>query len=1008
MLPRASRGSLAIFTFLLMFSCLSGIAHSQPVSPAGGGPLPEAALRLLREDPTAFNFERAWTKHPERARENRRLLEQGLLRGSPEDLARMTAVSGVRKVPIFLAEYSDTPSAPIDRGDLQQQLFDGPWPTGTMTEYYDEISYGLLQLDGTVFDWVTLDEDDNYYAGTTNGLDPADAKIGEMIHEILDANDGSVNFADFDNDGPDGIPNSGDDDGYVDFIGIVHPESGGEEDGAPNHDIWSHRWRLSKWGAGEFTTNDNAIGGGKIKVNDYTIMPALSGGGGMIEIGVFCHEFGHAFGLPDLYDTDDDDGDSEGIGHWGLMGSGNWNSPDSPAHMCAWSKAELGWLTPATVVSDLNNFPVISSTLTPTALKMWKDGNPGSEYFLVENRTNDGFDRDLKQPGLLIWHVNENRRSEVNKDETNKFLDLECADQSGSDHAANADDLDAENNRSDAGDPFCEGSEFTPSSNPSSVAMNGADTDVVVTDIRGCGSAELVATFLVGEQQPNPNLCMRDCGADVCSEPASACSKFWASPELYIDNDEDGIADPPAEGLPNKLFARVRNVGGTDAANVDVEFLFADPALGLLFPSTGIPIDTANIPLVPQGAAETAMVLWDIPVPPATINHYCVGVIATNAQDGQSSERAPEDNNVAQINIQELFAKAGSAIPPSTTPEANHDGSLNLPARAAASDPPFTFVQTVQVCNTQRDAGCGVFDVRYGSPPNFDDIVVQGAWQWTISQSQYQLGYRECGELRVEATNFDPVHGDRLELPITLMCGNEAVGGTILTFNIDNLPPVPVCDFSITRRTPPETDDGPGDDEVRVNFKKEYFDVREFPETVERWRIYRGFEPGFAIGPGNLMLETAIDEDPRTTEYDVFFDVDPLEDQVWYAVTAVDQAFNESEPCYGQVDSFNETVVDAPGAVRAPQLAQNVPNPFNPFTRIQFSLPTATDVALRVFDVKGRLVRELVNGQRAAGWHQVIWDGNDEAGRGVASGNYFYRLSVDGHRDEVRRMILVK
>ena len=55
---------------------------------------------------------------------------------------------------------------------------------------------------------------------------------------------------------------------------------------------------------------------------------------------MFCHEFGHAFGLPDLYDTD---GGAEGVGWWDLMSSGNWNTPTNPGHMGAWSKNFLGW-----------------------------------------------------------------------------------------------------------------------------------------------------------------------------------------------------------------------------------------------------------------------------------------------------------------------------------------------------------------------------------------------------------------------------------------------------------------------------------------------------------------------------------------------------------------------------------------------------------------------------------------------------------------------------------------
>ena len=135
-------GLLRHSAILLLLACVqwADLASAQPLSPRHGGPLPDVARRILAEDPTAFDFARSWKQQAERARANRRLLEQGLLRGTPEELARLTSVSGVREVPVFLAKYSDTGSDPIDPDDLQQQLFDGPWPTGTMTEYYAEIS----------------------------------------------------------------------------------------------------------------------------------------------------------------------------------------------------------------------------------------------------------------------------------------------------------------------------------------------------------------------------------------------------------------------------------------------------------------------------------------------------------------------------------------------------------------------------------------------------------------------------------------------------------------------------------------------------------------------------------------------------------------------------------------------------------------------------------------------------------------------------------------------------
>ncbi len=76
-------------------------------------------------------------------------------------------------------------------------------------------------------------------------------------------------------------------------------------------------------------------------------------------------------------------------------------------------------------------------------------------------------------------------------------------------------------------------------------------------------------------------------------------------------------------------------------------------------------------------------------------------------------------------------------------------------------------------------------------------------------------------------------------------------------------------------------------------------------------------------------------------------------------------------------------------------LNQNYPNPFNPATTIQFYLPKQADVSLSVYDVSGRLVLNLENGTREAGWHTVSWDGSYASGKVAVSGTYFCRLKAD-------------
>jgi uncharacterized repeat protein (TIGR01451 family) len=96
-----------------------------------------------------------------------------------------------------------------------------------------------------------------------------------------------------------------------------------------------------------------------------------------------------------------------------------------------------------------------------------------------------------------------------------------------------------------------------------------------------------------------------------------------------------------------------------------------------------------------------------------------------------------------------------------------------------------------------------------------------------------------------------------------------------------------------------------------------------------------------------------------------------------------------------------------PITVRRTTLHPNQPNPFNPVTTIQFELSTAGATRLEIFDVAGRRVRTLVDEPLPEGPHAVVWNGRDDGGRAVASGQYFYRLDA-GAFHQTRRMTLLK
>jgi M6 family metalloprotease-like protein len=358
-----------------MLACILALARAAPagiVSPRNGGALPEPCRELKSRSKDAFTLKHAWLERRANqvAGDARYRLSRAPSSTVLHDAGR--ALGGRLSIPVVLGLYSDISVAPFTRNAFDTEFFTGPWTPGTIHQFWNEVSYGLFDVTGTVFDWVSLSQPESYYVGNSQGTAPppyGTARTGDMIKEIVDALDPSTDFGAYDNDGPDGVPNSGDDDGFVDVLLVIHPTFGAECDGLSPH-MWSHSWRYSNWPVSDgqpYETNDPAAGGGFIKIDDYIIVPSLSCVTGIIEIGVICHELGHAIGLPDLYDWT---GRSRGIGYWGLMGSGNWNTPASPAHPCAWSLEQLGWLNPVEIdwrARDVSLRPVGTSG---DALKM--------------------------------------------------------------------------------------------------------------------------------------------------------------------------------------------------------------------------------------------------------------------------------------------------------------------------------------------------------------------------------------------------------------------------------------------------------------------------------------------------------------------------------------------------------------------------------------------------------------------------------------------------------------
>jgi M6 family metalloprotease-like protein/uncharacterized repeat protein (TIGR02543 family) len=389
------------------------------------------------------------------------------------------SATGNQRVLVLLVQFTDQILMTTE-ADWSNLLFGTAF--SNVKDYYREVSYNHLDFipapesygtanDGVVV--VTL-----HYPHPNTGGNLGDTNR-QIVKDALFAADPYVDFAAFDDDS----------NGYIstDELHIVVVVAGYEASYAgdkascePN--VWAHNWSLygkvpapildgktvaSSDGEGDYTQQGEWHCS---KIQDYP--------GHMATMGPIAHELGHTLWLPDEYDTD---GSSEGIGAWGLMGAGNWNTcsggypGNCPSHPTAWDKWYLGWLTP-TQITGTQNVTIPDVTTNPTVFQL--GDNPGGvdwsfevtsgtgEYFLVENRQKTGYNAGLPGSGLLIWHIWEGASSEndANQNELGRrLIDLEEAD--GLNY------LDLGINWGDAGDPFPGTSNntlFDDTTNPSS------------------------------------------------------------------------------------------------------------------------------------------------------------------------------------------------------------------------------------------------------------------------------------------------------------------------------------------------------------------------------------------------------------------------------------------------------------------------------------------------------------------------------------------------------------
>ena len=282
--------------------------------------------------------------------------------------------------------------------------------TGSARDYYYENSDQKFEPIFDVYGPVTLSETQAYYGGNNSkGNDQRPREAVKEACQWLDDNT-SIDFSQYDLDS----------DGEVDLV-FMYYAGRGEADGGGANCIWPHQWNLSGLDA-NFTLD------GK-KINSYACTNEITMRNGnqvLCGIGTACHEFGHAMGLPDLYDTDyEDNGEAGGLYSYSIMCSGSYNnSGRTPPFLGIEERILLDWqeetaIQEITTSGSYSLSPVSNNVAYKTLTD--KDG----EYFLYECRSKTGWDAYITEPGLIVYHVDKSSREiELKGSKTSTAYDL--------------------------------------------------------------------------------------------------------------------------------------------------------------------------------------------------------------------------------------------------------------------------------------------------------------------------------------------------------------------------------------------------------------------------------------------------------------------------------------------------------------------------------------------------------------------------------------------------------
>ncbi|HYN74363.1 MAG TPA: M6 family metalloprotease domain-containing protein [Candidatus Methanoperedens sp.] len=351
-------------------------------------------------------------------------------------LAVDTRVQSVIRPLVLLVDFADRPASasPLIPSTAFDTLFFGGGASDlSVLNYWNEVSYGSFSIqrpstavpaNPDVVGWLRAGgtAPGGFPSTITSSSQVADVNISNVRQLLADA------IASLSAQGFDFSPYVRASDGSFSAVILVHPGTGQEDSGLVGFDPYSHTAQISPIATAAGNIADYTIVPAKQYFTDPTPADPLTGidpnpaDDPVIGVGVIVHEMGHLLGLPDLYPTTTagqviTDNVFSGAGVFDLMAYGIWGNnllqgPANPAHLSAWSKSYLGWVTPTLVtVSGPRSLRPVE--IFPEVDKVWSNTSADpTQYFLLENRQQSStlgnwlFDK-IGMAGVLIWQIDE-------------------------------------------------------------------------------------------------------------------------------------------------------------------------------------------------------------------------------------------------------------------------------------------------------------------------------------------------------------------------------------------------------------------------------------------------------------------------------------------------------------------------------------------------------------------------------------------------------------------------